>query len=320
MTLEMGYEFRRFNQVSPDKNIYNVSNGVSNLIFTKNELLRAAYTVGRSCMDHVYSYPFYSEKEVSLRIAIMEAYIDLNSSPITISPAFDLLDPSEKGGFRFLIASAFSKLYAEKFLNVEFLMHLDVYRRNAYDDNGVEIKLKDGDRRPDFIGKSPRGWVAVESKGRVNKVANAITAGHEQLENLKTINGEAPIYKVVSMMHQKGRQIKMFLSDPEEAEDNSFNLQIKEANFIRDYYAVVMLELNEANVDTVKENAIEFYIIRNTCNQYEIGLAKVIYEKLKHFLDSDIANEINSLLKGVVAETTDIDYIGNDGIYFKSLH
>ncbi|SER99842.1 hypothetical protein [Salisediminibacterium halotolerans] len=298
-------------------NIYNLYNRYASLLFTKNELLRSTFTVGRKSYKHVFWHHYYSRKEIEFRINMLEAFIDMSKKPLTISPTFSLLDPSEKSGINYFLASVFTKLYSEKILNTKYLMHLDVYEKNIYNDEGIKIELRKGQKRPDFVGYNSDGWNAIESKGRIDKDNRGLNNGLEQVKNLKEINGEAPNYKIVMMMYQESEKLNSVLLDPEETKEYSIKLKVDLNEFIYDYYSNILLLLNDTNqIKNEKIENIDFIYVDFICNKYIVGLAKELFDQLKAYNNFD-EELFNNKLDEIVIQTSKVDFIGNDGIIFK---
>jgi hypothetical protein len=75
---------------------------------------------------------------------------------------YDGLDPSEKSAVSYFVGLTVAKLLAHRLLDVPWLMHLDVYRRDLQ-------PVLHGGGKPDLVGQNGAGqWVAIESKGRTH--------------------------------------------------------------------------------------------------------------------------------------------------------
>ena len=138
------------------------------------------------------------------RSSLLFSCLELSAAgEVKKSLAFDNLDPSEKGATTYFFGLALSKLLAERFGNIAYLMHLDVYSKpNAY---GTLIRpiLASANSRPDLVGQDAQGnWTVVESKGRTGKVTQVdLLKGKMQADKLRRVNGKTPKLSVCSGAH-----------------------------------------------------------------------------------------------------------------------
>ena len=126
------------------------------------ELLAAALTVGRPNTAFVFRHGTSSLHEARFRVALLYMALEqtLCTGELRRSDAFAALDPTEKGAVSYFLGMAICKLFASRLLNVQWLLHLDVFRDQLY-----SVTL--GRSRPDLIGHDDRWrWHAFECKGR----------------------------------------------------------------------------------------------------------------------------------------------------------
>lgn len=114
--------------------------------------MRAALTVGKANFNHVVRYKRYSMFEIIFRVAIIYSNLVQGMvNSLSRSETYDALDPSEKSAISYFLGLAFAKLFADAYLNVPWLMHLDVYR-----DRLRPYSVSSGSR-PDLVGLDTNG-------------------------------------------------------------------------------------------------------------------------------------------------------------------
>jgi hypothetical protein len=119
------------------------------------------------------------------------------------------LDPSEKGAVNYFLGLTIGKLFADRVLNVPWMMHLDVFRP-------MLNPLLKGRSRPDLVGQGSSGqWVAFECKGRATEPnATAKDKAKEQAERLVRINGAAPALNAACFTYYRNDVVEFFWRDP----------------------------------------------------------------------------------------------------------
>ena len=294
------------------------------------DMLRAAITVGKSCNDAMSISCIERLFRASAMLMTVNEYGAQQSSYFIASPTFNRLDPSEKGAMTYFLGMAVTKLIAERYFNVPWLMHLDVYR-NSYD---IE---SDKGGKPDFIGianthHSQGRWHIFESKGRTGGFDRpAIIRGKEQTLYLRTINNVKPSSRnaVQAYFYGKDQVLSGYLIDPV---DNNEGVDIKLGlkDLFELYYKPFydLMELLRHEIDPKKEN-----FISQIHSQYEItyikplniylGISKIIRRLLSDFDEENFfemmkQNEeklstINSYL--IDNEKKQFFSIGRDGIF-----
>ncbi len=112
---------------------------------------------------HIFRYGQFSLFEITYRSALIYANLcDDGAGRIKRSEAYDGLDPSEKGAVSYFLGLTLAKAFAERELDVPWLMHLDVYRKEL-------APVLSGQSRPDLVGQTTGGsWVVIEAKGRTS--------------------------------------------------------------------------------------------------------------------------------------------------------
>jgi hypothetical protein len=215
---------------------YSSINGSNILDCSWEEILWAAITVGREHLRQILKHGRYSYLEIIYRAAIVLANLktnNLNPHLIIKSQAYVGLDPSEKSAISYFIGLVSAKLFAEKLLNVSWLIHVDLY-------NGKVIYLFG--EHPDLIGLSKsKEWVVIEAKGRSNDFdSRALDKAKQQATSLWKISGQKPILKIALESYFSKDVLQVVLQDPDEKESEGlgqgFQIELSPTDFIRDYY------------------------------------------------------------------------------------
>ena len=189
-----------------------VTNGRSELKTNWNDLLWAAITVGRPNRQYVFKHGRASLYEALFRLSLVRMALE-QSGPhafrLRRTDAAKTLDPSEKAAVNYFLGLAVCKLFADKVLNVPWMLHLDVFRPHL---NAV---LK-GRSRPDLIGQNKnKDWIVMECKGRASLPdKNTKRRVKEQAQRVVTVNGVPPMLAVGGIMHFRNEVLEFFWRDP----------------------------------------------------------------------------------------------------------
>ena len=127
--------------------------------------------------------------------------------------------------------NAFAKLVSAQLLGVEWLIHTSFLSQKM----GMKFwKL----RSPDFVGLTKaRDWVIVEAKGTSGSFdQRTLTSGKAQTRSLRTINGNFPALRAVTMSHYCGDTLCGAIEDPEEFDHDAIDLDFNVEDVIRGYY------------------------------------------------------------------------------------
>ena len=198
------------------------------------EIVHAAITVGRSGWRDVFQHGEHSVFEMVYRAFIVYANLAGGvSSGLYKTAANTGLDASEKSAISYFLGLAFTKLMAERLLDVHWVMHLDVYAERL----GVILAREHGLRRPDLLGRDGTGrWYVFEAKGRTNSITSRDLANaKDQADVSMTIGGAVPHLCVASITHFRRRGLEVYWADPE-AGRKSFDINVSEIDFFKDYY------------------------------------------------------------------------------------
>lgn len=128
MLLKINYSASGFTRAPYNKPTLSGSN---TLEFELAELTHAAITIGRRSWSDVLRFGTLSGFEIIYRASLICANQLNSDSWIRKSDGYLHLDPSEKGAVSYFLGLSFTKLMACKLLEVEWLLHVDVYKNKC---------------------------------------------------------------------------------------------------------------------------------------------------------------------------------------------
>lgn len=211
--------------------------------FSWSDLIWAAITVGRGGWFDVIRFGTPSMYEILFRACLLKTAIQASSTARSFewTGAYRNLDPSEKGAVSYFIGLTMSKLFAERFLDVPWLLHLDVYRSQL---NPV---LLGGRSRPDLVGHSLGGaWMVFESKGRTSgPTQHDKDKAKVQACRLTHVKGQQIAYGVALFSYFYRNDLKVYWQDPKPDDDQEepkepFRLEAERDDFLKHYYRPIL--------------------------------------------------------------------------------
>jgi hypothetical protein len=162
-----------------------------------------------------------------------------------------------------------AKLLADAYLDVPWLMHLDVYRSRV-------AAMLSGRSRPDLIGQDAVGdWVVLESKGRTGSFDTAaLNQAKIQAGQITTIGGAVPRIFVAVQAHFQGGRLSVDWHDPPSDADSRINVEVSEADLLEAYYRPIerMLDERADLVERITINDEVFDTVRVPDADLQIGL------------------------------------------------
>ncbi|MCU1325279.1 MAG: hypothetical protein JWN34_649 [Bryobacterales bacterium] len=240
-------------------NLPNLS-GTHTLNFGWSELVWAAITVGRAGMRDVAKYGLFSAFEILYRGALIFANLREDQvGGLARSPAYNSLDPSEKGAISYFLGLVMAKLFASRCLDVPWLLHLDVYRER------LAIEMRAGNSKPDLVGQCRNGdWVVIEAKGRTNKLDRpALDKAKLQSRMIRKISSKPPKYHVGMQSYFSSDLLRLAVDDPERTDDDlPLDLQLTPEMLRHDYYAPFRQALAERPIDMRVSYVGISYVVR----------------------------------------------------------
>ncbi len=300
--------------------------GVVNARFARADLVQAAITFGKS--PHFYlaedgaSYLF----ERQYRVAIVRASLDSSGKQLKRSPAFGQFERTEKAFASFFLGMTASKLFADRYLDVPWLVHLDVFGPQL-----GGINSGPSNQRPDLLGQqrpwaaqaNPR-WVILEAKGRVEPCNQATLDGAKgQTRNVLYVGGSKPVLRVAACAYFDRKDVWHFIwQDPEEHDETDqestaarIEFAVQTPEFLRAYYAPFLAIFNS---DLPGKSIIE---VRNrafvTISMPAVDAILGIDAALLDLLRAGTLTEVPALLPHGTPNqpTARVPGLGLDGIY-----
>jgi hypothetical protein len=242
------------------------------------ELIRSAISVGKLKRD-LRRYGIYSKYEAVYRAHIIRANLQRTSSGDVIqSGAFKALDPSEKGAISYFLGISTAKLFAERYLDVPWLMHLDVYKKL------LTPELTKGRAKPDLVGENSAGeWIVIEAKGRTHGIEKGLMAkAKKQAKKLRKVKSTPVSLRVALAAHFEAGSLSVDWRDPEEIDEHPHDLDLSHEVFIRDYYAP-FLSILESGDAGHRENAQDkFRAVSLFDGDITIGLSEQVIDHLQN--------------------------------------
>lgn len=285
------------------------------------DVVWAGLTVGRRSLRHVIRPDTYPYFEIVYRSTIL--YTNLRAAdyrpglwgpqdtPVVQSAAYRDVDPSEKSAISYFLSLATAKLFAEKLLDVSWLLHVDTYARHL---PAHPLPL------PDLIGlDSDAKWLVVQAKGRSHGLNRRMVHRMKQRTQPR-IADQKPELLVgfASYFTAQSKILKAYLEDPPVTTDNrSSSLALDPKTFLSGYYAL-LVDLLTADygppsfLESYGERTFRLKAIDEA--DLRIGLDEQIYQRLRGG-DFSLERFIASRRRAPRIETTEQISVGGDGIY-----
>ncbi|MDH2329226.1 hypothetical protein QCN27_20505 [Cereibacter sp. SYSU M97828] len=239
------------------------------------------------------------------------------------------LEQTEKGGYSFLFGEEFTHWYAQKYMNLPVLVHVQGLRSCTWAQTKMPHGVKPGASipsaasRPDFIGMDGSDYHVFESKGRSrNPDAQSICAALGQVSAIAKVNGTPPVTRCATFFMLKAKTTEGWVIDPP-ARGVEWGISFDKFDALRKVYQV-FIDI-EPSVDMFFGAGRRFLGIP-VDDQCEIGIDVEIYKALKVRSmkpqdRSRIAEEVLQMLGERRHEYSAIDHrfisAGIDGIFLK---
>ena len=280
---------------------------------TWSELIWSALTVGRQNWKDVWISGDYSVFEAVYRIAMVYANLINDGISLKQSPAFIRLDPSEKSAVSYFIGLFCSKMFAEAYFDVPWLMHLDVY----YDQLRPVLK---GKSSPDLIGYSTSGkWIVIESKGRSNGFdAKAHKKARDQKTMIESVEGQEIAVSAAVQSYFSSGVLNLMIEDPEEKSANALDLPISKASFFEKYYKLIgdLLAycMHEDRTETVEVAGQSFISTTLDDADLQVGLLEKIYRSRDYSSYADWLPLMLDMRLSPEDYNDELNFLGRDGV------
>lgn len=278
------------------------------------EIVHSAITVGRQNKFDVLRFGQHSLLELVYRAVMVYANLQQNGNSLARSLAYDSLDPSEKGAVSYYLGLVVAKLFAMRLLNIRWLMHLDVYQ------NILSPVFAPGKSRPDLVGVNDlREWAVVESKGRTGTINAAVLMNAKrQTRRLRKVGNQLVSVRIAMVTYFQESNLSMAWSDPDNYDDNGFDLNIDIEGFMALYYEPIrqllrsfegrLVEWNPPYQSRLNQQIRQFLVASIPEADMNVGLAEPIY---RNFLR---AGDILDGRLVVGTEGLRQTFIGKDGV------
>jgi hypothetical protein len=307
-------------KISKFINSYNKINGQQNMIVSKLDIARAAMTIGYpKTLDAIQDFGIFRFLELYFRT---QSYLEKYNNYFQLKPIFHLLDSSEQRTISYFFGQAFTKLFAEKYLDC---YQVDNFGNHKHNVSLIESNIKfvpkhqlynseKKPKEPDLIGFARNGVHILEAKG-YSSGFNGSVLQHaiNQVSVINQVNGRKPLTKTACFFDLSENPIKGTIIDPDSNLKN-IDINFNHDAFISDYYQIFNLE---------KHN------FRKTYWEVEIGnnrfsgfrLFERMYPRYFFGVDSKIFEQVNRGISKIEFENKKYDLfdyenisIGPDGI------
>jgi hypothetical protein len=267
--------------------------------------------VGKGEYQHLIRYGRYSKFEIIHRSALVFASLQQNTlGDLTRTPVYDALDPSEKGATSYYLGLFSAKLFAEKYLGVTWLMHLDLYR------DRLLPELASGKSRRDLVGFGLDGsWYVLEAKGRTGgRDDEALRKARDQARRLLRVNGTEPRMRIgLVSSFQQGR-LSIDWTDPEGDDQETLYAEIRHEDLLYDYYKPLtdLLDTNQEDAEITEFRDRRYFTTYIEEADLRIGMSQAAYRA-----SSDAGREmiVENLSPGLVEDLPENISVGQDGVY-----
>lgn len=209
---------------------------------------------------------------------MVQGYLDTD---LKTTAYFRNLEGSEKGTVSFLFAQAFSLWFAQEFMDIYHLVHVnntgDSRNRTAYRKTWHH-KPKSGastpkqKSRPDFIGMCRNGYHVFESKGR-SSGAHDIATALAQASRINTINGQQPITRVACCFSFLSSGVEGLIQDPEK-DSFAFDLTFDVGLALKKAYAPF---LSPDFRENKRDDILEGFLCLKIDEEVTIGIDKELF-------------------------------------------
>jgi hypothetical protein len=197
------------------------------------EINWAAQTVGKA-EHHVGQHGIFSVFEAAYRSNIVWANLmEAPSGRLVKTPAYEALDPSEKGAISYYLGLTSAKLFAYRLLNTPWLLHFDIYGAEH------EAALL-GAKKPDLIGLNyEKQWIVYEAKGRTGGFSNVVLNDAKgQAGEIDAIGGMDPVLRVASLAFFRSDGLHLSVVDPPaNKRSKGRKVELSRQQFFDSYYS-----------------------------------------------------------------------------------
>ncbi|WP_233813403.1 hypothetical protein [Saccharothrix sp. S26] len=145
-------------------------------------------------------------------------------------------------------------IFCEQKLATVHLMHVDRYA------NHFKVSFGTTRRRADLFGRTRRGWVVAEAKGRSGGIESDLEGKMvAQKRSVSDINGSQPWVALACVAHfpRQGRYLQVSAVDPDEDDIETISMRVSMDSLMLAYYSpfVRAIEIGDAEDDKFTDMA-----------------------------------------------------------------
>lgn len=257
------------------------------------ELVWGAVTLGKPGLAYLLTHGWHSISDVIVRSHTIYANLRQADNRFEKSSLYLEHDPTEKGAASYFMGMVATKILCARLLDTPWLLHLSMFQAS-----GNTVLLR-GRSQPDLVGVDRKGnWTVAEAKGRSNGFsAVAMEKAKRQTRQVRRINGAPPNVCVAVQAHFSPH-LSFAIADPEEPDDDPFDLELNEDAAIRQYYSYPLQASRGASRREMIMNR-EF----NLLDIDEVGVSIGLSTDIQQLLEGDAPITFGSLRERAPLET-----------------
>lgn len=310
-------------------NFVNLNGNNIDFNFNRLDVARAVITIGfrkyLPAIQHIGKFRFLEILNKTF------AYLDFQNGNFFLNNLYRSLDASEKRVISYFYGQGFTKLYAERSLNCDFVDHISNHKTNIafHTLNTISTpkiildpKLKyEGLLEPDLLGiDRNNNFHILEAKGSSSGFKlDVLQKAINQVSIINNVNGLQPITRTACFFDMSNIPIRGTIQDPPGSK--LIDIQMNIEMFKIDYYSPILYYIlfNEERTYRFTIDKVEFILVRIPNEAFEnlyIGLHFHIFEDIIYKKEKVKIIDF----EGVTFKSEEIlEYsLGPDGILFIS--
>ena len=287
-------------------NGYTHLNGHRDLIISKLDIARAVMTIGYpKSIAAIQDLGVFRFIELYFRT---QSYIEKQNNYYQLKPIFGALDSSEQRTISYFFGQAFTKLFAEKYLNCyqvdSFSNHKPnisfIRTNNNFIPKQQLFNYNKTPKEPDLIGFASNGVHILEAKGYSSGFNGGVFQhAINQVSIIKNVNGKQPLTKTACFFDLSGNPIIGTIIDPD-TQSTNIDIVFNQDEFISNYYQMFNLVKQK-----YRRTYWEFEIGKNKFSGFR--LFDFMYPRYFFGVDSKIFEQINLGSKKIDFDNNEYD-------------
>lgn len=289
----------------------------------KIDLYRAIITVGNPSFfswDIIRQQGFFRALSNSIiqKVLLVQANIESSLNGIHLHHSYNNLVSDMKRVVSYNLGMAFAKIYAEKLLKIQNLIHVETLKKNG----AVTFHNSGGKKKePDLVGLTSDGlWHVFEAKGMSsNQLNTKIIEAKEQAMEVDTIHGVNPSTLSACATYFGPSRIVSIIEDPEGKRKKQLDILTNKyfEAYYNSFFAFTDLFGVEAHKETFENvRYYQHHIKTNTLN-ISICLDEELFELVKeknYLMITEALLKKKASIKEQMHEGRENYSIGLDGI------